>query len=128
GPIRNAIDVAKQLKDPERIRASLDVIDRQSTHLTRLVDDLLDMSRITKGQIRLERRRLLISEVVDRALEAMHGHCEERGHTVTVHCQVDAVVRGDVVRLTQVLSNLLSNACKYTPSNGRIDVVIDADD
>lgn len=128
GPIRNAVDVALQSTDPQRSRWALEVIGRQANHLTRLVDDLLDIGRITRGQIRLERRRVLLKDVVERALEATYPECEKRSHHVTVEYRDDALVRGDAVRLTQVVTNLLSNACKYTPDGGRIEVFVGRDD
>jgi CheY-like chemotaxis protein/anti-sigma regulatory factor (Ser/Thr protein kinase) len=114
--------------DTQRTAWALEVIERQSGHLSRLVDDLLDVSRVTRGQVRLERRRVRLGEVLEAALEAVHGAVQQRGHAVNVDRRADPYVRGDPVRLTQVLTNLLANACKYTPQGGRIDVVLDADD
>jgi PAS domain S-box-containing protein len=122
-PIKNAVTLAHAAPDGDpRIRWSLGVIDRQIGHLARLVDDLLDVSRITQGKVRLERRRIGLREVLDRALEATRPEFIARDHVLTVHADADATVRGDLVRLTQVLVNLLNNACKFTPQGGRIDV------
>jgi PAS domain S-box-containing protein len=128
-PIRSAVSVARHVaSDPARIGWALEVIDRQTTHLTALVDDLLDVSRITRGHIRLDRRRLPLGEALDAAIEAVQPAIAQRGHELVVERHGDPNVRADPVRLTQVLTNLLSNATKYTPPNGRIQVVLDSSD
>jgi PAS domain S-box-containing protein len=125
-PIRSAVSVARHASsDAARIQWALEVIDRQSGHLTRLVDDLLDVSRIARGQVRLERRRVNLAEVIDAAVETVQPAMTQRGHTFTVVRHEDTQVRGDPVRLTQVLTNLLANACKYTPAGGRIELVVE---
>jgi len=122
-PIRSAISVVRHCdNEPARLAWAIDVIDRQAGHLTRLVDDLLDVGRITRGQVRLERRRVRLGTIVDSAVEAVQPLVQQRGHTLTVHVDADPLVRADPVRLAQVVTNLLTNACKYTPSGGRIDV------
>jgi PAS domain S-box-containing protein len=122
-PIRSAISVVRHSEgDTARLGWAIDVIDRQAGHLTRLVDDLLDVGRITRGQVRLERRRVRLGTIVDAAVEAVQGLAQQRGHVLTVHVDADPLVRADSVRLAQVVTNLLVNACKYTPSGGRIDV------
>jgi PAS domain S-box-containing protein len=125
-PIRSAISVVRHSDgDATRLSWALDVIDRQAGHLTRLVDDLLDVGRITRGQVRLERRRVRLGGIVDAAVEAVQPLVQQRGHALTVHVEANPLVRGDAVRLTQVFTNLLTNACKYTPPGGRIDVRLD---
>jgi PAS domain S-box-containing protein len=125
-PIRSAISVVRHSHgDAARLDWALDVIDRQAGHLTRLVDDLLDVGRITRGQVRLERRRVRLGGIVDAAVEAVQPLVQQRAHALTVHCIADPLVRGDAVRLTQVFTNLLTNACKYTPAGGRIEVLVD---
>jgi PAS domain S-box-containing protein len=122
-PIRSAISVVRHAgNDPARVTWALDVIDRQAGHLTRLVDDLLDVGRIARGQARLERRRVRLGTIVDSAVEAVQPLVEQRGHALTVQRDDDPLVRADPVRLAQVFTNLLANACKYTPAGGRIDV------
>jgi CheY-like chemotaxis protein/two-component sensor histidine kinase len=91
------------------------------------VDDLLDVGRITRGQVRLERRRVRLGTIVDAAVEAVQSLAQQRGHVLTVHLDADPLVRGDAVRLAQVITNLLVNACKYTPTAGRIDVRLGLD-
>ena len=127
-PIRNAVQLAQhRLDDPERMGWAVGIIERQTRQLTRLVDDLLDISRITRGTIRLERRRISLREPLERALEAARPFCEKKRHALQVELAADPLVRGDVVRLTQVLTNIIGNACKYTPEGGRVDVALRSD-
>jgi len=97
-------------------------IRRQVNHLTRLVDDLLDVSRIASGKVELKKEIIELSEVVTRALEVASPLLEQRAHTLVLELEEGVTVDGDVSRLTQVVSNLLTNAGKYTPSGGRITV------
>lgn len=127
-PIRNAIDVAKRADDPQRTRWALEVVERQSAHLTRLVDDLLDIGRITRGQLSLSRRRVPLRYAIESAVEATRANIERHRHQLTVTYRAHPRVRGDSVRLTQVFANLLDNACKYTPDGGHIDVEVSAEE
>jgi len=100
------------------------VIDRQVRHLTRLVDDLLDVSRITRGKIALDREPLELAAVVARAVEMAGPLLEQRRQTLTLQVPYEGLpVDGDPVRLAQVVSNLLTNAAKYSEPGGRIAVV-----
>jgi PAS domain S-box-containing protein len=124
-PIRSAISVIRHGGgDAARTAWALDVIDRQAGHLTRMVDDLLDVGRIARGQVRIERRRVRLGEVLDAAIESVQPLVAARNHALTVDRQADPYVRGDPVRLTQVLANLLTNACKYTHAGGRIGLTL----
>ena len=97
------------------------IISRQITHLTHLVDDLLDVSRITKGKVQLQLQQIDLRTAVTRALELSAPICDQREHPVEVHVPAEPVfVLGDEVRLAQVLSNLLINAAKFTPGDKRI--------
>jgi signal transduction histidine kinase len=98
-----------------------DVVERQGGRLTRIVDDLLDVSRVTRGQISLRRERLVLCDVLDRAVESAGPLVRSRKHAlaVTYHDQ-PLVLDADVTRLEQVAVNLLANAAKYTPAGGRI--------
>jgi signal transduction histidine kinase/FixJ family two-component response regulator len=105
----------------------LDIVDRQAENLARLVDDLLDASRITRGKIELRRERVGIDAIVSRALDATRDLLERRGHALALTLPGEMVeVSGDPVRLEQVLVNLLANAAKYTPAGGRISVDVEA--
>jgi PAS domain S-box-containing protein len=127
-PIRSAISVARHASaDAARQAWALEVIDRQATQLSRLVDDLLDVGRITRGQVRLERRRVHMGGIVDTAIEAVQPLLVQRGHALDVQRDADPLVRGDPLRLVQVVTNLLSNACKYTNAGGHITLRIGRD-
>ncbi|MDC0680798.1 ATP-binding protein [Sorangium atrum] len=99
------------------------VIERQIKHLTALVDDLLDVSRITRGKVELKKQRIELAEVVAKAVEQASPLLEQRRHHLTVTVPSSGLaVDGDVTRLAQVVSNLLTNAAKYTESGGEIAV------
>ena len=123
-PIRNAVEIMRRgsLSDP-RLMWSRDVIERQVKHLSRLVDDLLDVSRITRGNINLTRERVSVSSIINRAIETIHPLIAEHRHELTIEIPNGRLeVDGDVTRLTQAVGNLLSNAAKYTDPGGRIAV------
>jgi CheY-like chemotaxis protein len=98
------------------------IIERQVTHLARLVDDLLDVSRITQGKVELKTARVEVAAVVARAVELSAALLEERRHQLTVSVPSGLVVDGDPTRLAQVVSNLLTNAAKYTGPGGHVGV------
>ena len=103
------------------------IIGRQVSHLSRLVDDLLDVSRITKGKIQLEREHVDLKMVVARALELTQPALEQRAEPLRVRLpDAPVTVHGDPVRLVQVLCNLLTNAAKFTPSDGSIELRVRA--
>lgn len=102
-----------------------EIVDRQVENLVRLVDDLLDASRITAGKMDLQRAPIDLAEVIDTAVETTAPALRTRGHALAVRAARGAAfVDGDGVRLVQVVSNLLSNAAKYTERNGRISVSV----
>ena len=110
--------------DQGAVRA-LDIIARQSKHLGRLADDLLDVARIESGQLELERRVVDIRAIVADAVEARRAQIERRRHSLNVEIGEDPIlIDGDPVRLAQVVSNLVDNAAKYTPEQGTITVVL----
>jgi len=126
-PIRTAVQLLKQpgVGGGPQGEWCRDVIDRQVRHLARLLDDLLDVARIMQGKITLKTGRVVLGEVVERALETSRPLIDARqqGLAVTLPGRMPWL-DGDPVRLAQVLSNLLNNAAKYTPEGGRI--VLDA--
>jgi len=120
-PIRNALHLLQQrpAEDPT-VRAAQEILGRQVTHMVRLIDDLLDVSRITQGKLELRRQPVELSRVIEQALETSRPHISQQ---LTVALPSDPVrLDADPVRLAQVLSNLLNNAAKFTPKSGRIDV------
>jgi CheY-like chemotaxis protein len=123
-PIRNAVELVRRIapSDPRLVWAR-DVVDRQVTHMAQLVDDLLDVSRITQGKISLRKETLELDKVVAHALETAKPLIESRGHSLEVTLPEGPVwMSGDFARLAQVVANLLNNAAKYTPENGRISL------
>jgi signal transduction histidine kinase/ActR/RegA family two-component response regulator len=126
-PIRNvAYVLSKGGAEPATVRRSGQMIERQASHLTHLVDDLLDVARITRGRVALHREPLSLDTVVDAALETVQPVLDARHQAVTVRQPGEKVfVIGDSTRLCQVVANLLTNASKYSPERARIEIVID---
>jgi CheY-like chemotaxis protein len=106
--------------EPSIIARAHEMMTRQLGHLVRLVDDLLDVSRVMQGKVELRRVPMDVGTVVARAIETIQPLIETHGHLLNVHVADAVSVEGDVVRLTQVVSNLLANAIKYTPAAGHI--------
>ncbi len=128
-PIRNAVHVLHLESPPvPEITRMLDVIDRQMNHMTRLVDDLLDVSRISRDKITLRKTRLSLTEVVNTALETSRPVLAAGGQAFAVALpDLPIYVDADPTRLAQVISNLLNNAAKYTDAAGRIWLTIAKD-
>jgi signal transduction histidine kinase/ActR/RegA family two-component response regulator len=120
-PIVTALDLLRRRgADTDREHA---IITRQVTHLTRLIDDLLDVSRITQGKVALRRERLDLRDAVAQAVEMTAPLFTERGHRLAVDVPADACpVMGDAARLSQIVANLLANAAKYTPPGGDVQL------
>jgi signal transduction histidine kinase/DNA-binding response OmpR family regulator len=130
-PIRNAIEVIRRLApaDPRLARAN-DVMDRQVNHLTRLVEELLDVARISQGKIVLQLEPVDLLGVVAHSVETVRPMIDARNHTLTLALPEQAVwMRGDFARLSQVVANLLNNAAKYTEDGGLIhlSLTVEAD-
>ncbi len=121
-PIRNAVQVLRLLgpASPKQNWAQ-DVMDRQVQQLTRLVDDLLDVSRITRGKVKLQKEAVDLATVVGRAVETSRPLIESRRHQCVVNLAPEPIwLQADPTRLAQVLANLLNNAAKYTAEGGRV--------
>jgi PAS domain S-box-containing protein len=121
-PIRNGLVVLRQRAgdDPATGRV-LGMMERQVAHAVRLIDDLLDVSRVTRGQIELRKECVVLADVLARALEETRGVLEERRHQLELVVPPEPMVLdADPVRLQQIITNLLTNAAKYTPSGGRV--------
>jgi signal transduction histidine kinase len=126
-PIVTALQLMRLRGDETLVRERA-VIERQVNHLIRLVDDLLDVSRITRGKIELRRERIELSEIVAKAIEMASPLIEQRQHQLTVDVPRQGfAVDGDAVRLAQVVANLLNNAAKYTEPHGSIAVFAERD-
>jgi len=127
-PIRNAVQLLRKggHDDPQVVWVR-DVIDRQVTQMARLLEDLLDVSRLTRGEFALRRQRLSLAAVIEQALEIAQPLIDEHGHVLALELPAAALhVDGDLTRLAQVFSNLLINAAKYTPGGGRIGLTMAA--
>jgi PAS domain S-box-containing protein len=121
-PIVTALQLMK-LQGPGESERARAVIERQVTHLTRLVDDLLDVSRIARGKVELKADLVEIAEVVAKAIEMASPLLEQRNHSLSVEVpRRGLLVDADITRLSQVISNLLTNAAKYTPTGGHITI------
>jgi len=121
-PIRNALEIMRLAgNEPKVVESSRAMIERQIKQMVRLIDDLLDMARISRGTIQIKRENVDISYVVANAVESCRPLIDGAGHILTVNLPPQPiVVYADPTRLAQVLLNLLSNAIKYTEPGGRI--------
>lgn len=123
-PIRNAAYVLAQpgLDEP-RVKWAQETIEGQVTHLTRLVDDLLDAARIGRGKITLKHEVIELTALVEKLMQSIQPLAENKGHQLTIRLPEHPVrLRGDPVRLNQIFLNLLDNAIKYTPDGGWIEL------
>ena len=123
-PARNAAGFLKIQGSVEpAIRRAADMIERQIAQMSRLIDDLLDVSRISRGQLELRRERFDLAEVVDATVEACRHEIHARQHALRVSMPPERVgLHADRERLIQILSNLVTNAAKYTPEGGHLEV------
>jgi signal transduction histidine kinase len=125
-PIRYAISIAREAGSSEQQRRRAEsVIDRQVAHMGRLLDDLLDVSRIARGTVQLRRQQVSLEAVVQAATEAARPLVEAKAHELVVTGLAATTVDVDPVRITQVLTNLLNNAAKYTEPRGRIELAFE---
>jgi len=114
--------------DPGMVQRASEIVARQAGHMTSLIDDLLDVSRVTRGKVELELRELDFKDVIADAIEQVRPLIEKHGHRLTLDLPpARAIVVGDRKRLVQVMTNLLSNAAKYTLEGGRIEVHLTTD-
>jgi signal transduction histidine kinase len=120
-PILNAVQLMRMDLSMKQLSWSREVIERQLSYLTRLVDDLLDVSRITRGKISLAREPVEVATLIARAVETVAPLIDERGHQLAVQAPAEPLLLyGDLLRLTQALGNVLGNAAKYTNRGGHI--------
>jgi PAS domain S-box-containing protein len=128
-PLRNGLHSLKLRSDLDpTVSQTVSMMDRQMTHLVRLVDDLLDVSRITSGKLELRRQRVLLTDVLGSAVEASRALIEAHQHELVLDLRVQNLwVDGDPDRLAQVFSNLLFNSAKYTERGGRITLTLESE-
>ena len=125
-PLRNGLQLLTMSDDRKVHEKALAVMDRQLKHMVRLVDDLLDVSRITRGKLDLRRESVVVDAVLHDAVEAVQSLIDAGGHTLEVVLPPEPLpIQADGTRLAQVFGNLLANACKYTPDGGHIGLIVE---
>ena len=128
-PVRHALEVVRlRMVQDDLLQRTIASADRQVAHMTRLVDDLLDVSRITRGKVELRRTLVPLTELVDGAVQSCEPIIAQRRHALTVDVPGELILlQVDPTRMTQVLANLLHNAAKYTSPGGRISLKAERD-
>jgi signal transduction histidine kinase/CheY-like chemotaxis protein len=122
-PIRTGMELLAQSPEDTARERTLGVMRRQVSHMVRLIDDLLDVSRITRGKLELKRERISLSSVIGSAIEASRPLIERKQHTLSVNVSDGSLAfDADLTRIAQVIGNLLNNASNYTPAGGRIEL------
>lgn len=126
-PIRNSLQIMKLAAgNPEVLERSRSIMERQIEQLTRLIEDLMDLSRISRGLVVLRKSRMPLGDVVRNAVETSRPLIDQQGHELIVNVPLDPIyVNGDGARLAQVFANLLNNAAKYTERGGRIRLCVE---
>jgi len=124
-PIRNGLHILRVSGSGEEPQHILNIMENQLVHMVHLIDDLLDISRITQGKIELRKERVSLQDVVRSAIDASKPDVDAAGHTLTIEVPDEPIVLfADVTRLAQIIINLLNNAAKYTPRGGRIRLAV----
>jgi hypothetical protein len=119
------VEVLRAAPTGEALETSREIIERQVVHMVRLIEDLLDVSRITRGTIALQKEQVDLAKVVSDAVEANRPLVDGRRHVLEVKAPAEPLlVDGDPTRLTQAVGNLLNNACKFTEPGGRIEIEV----
>jgi signal transduction histidine kinase len=129
-PIRAASDLLRiPTLDREKVQQTSEIISRQVKHMTGLIDDLLDLSRVSRGLVTLDASLLDAGQIVSGAVEQVRPLVDARRHRLTIQTPHDTVfIHGDQKRLVQIVANMLNNAAKYTPEGGEITLALQADD
>ena len=127
-PIRHGLDILRKSPDTANAMEIRDMMDRQLVHLVRLIDDLLDVSRVSQGKIVLRKERIQAADIVRSAVESSRPLIDAARHSLTVDVPPEPIwLDADLTRLAQVVGNLLNNAAKYTPEGGRIGLSLRTD-
>ncbi|MDP3151914.1 MAG: ATP-binding protein [Archangium sp.] len=127
-PIRTGLEIMKQVELPTEGGRARAMMERQVAHMVRLIDDLMDVARIESGKIELTLARIELRQLIDSALEASRPVIEAAGHTFRLILPEGSgalFLEADLTRLSQVLSNVLNNAAKYTPRGGRVELEVE---
>ena len=122
-PVRTGLEILRRTPPSEPVTRTLDMMERQISHLVRLIDDLLDVSRITRGKLELRKQKVPLSQLLSNAVESSRPFVDAGNHTLTISEPLEVItLYVDPTRIAQVISNLLNNAAKYTPKGGAIAV------
>ncbi len=123
-PIRTALEIMRRSDDKETARKARNRIERQFAHIVRLVDDLLDVSRISQGKIKLQMTRIKLQAAIEMAVETTRPAIESGGHELEINLPDEPIyLNADPIRLSQIFLNLLTNAAKYSEPNGKISII-----
>jgi signal transduction histidine kinase len=127
-PLRHGLDILRKSPNSEDAVEIREMMDRQLIHLVRLIDDLLDVSRVSQGKIELRKERIQAADVIRSALESSRPLIDSAGHSLTIDLPPEPIwLDADLTRLAQIIGNLLNNAAKYTPEGGRLGLTLRAD-
>jgi signal transduction histidine kinase len=127
-PVRHGLDILRKSPDSADAAEIREMMDRQLVHLVRLIDDLLDVSRVSQGKIEFRKERIQVADVVRSALESSQPLIDSARHSLTLDVPPEPTwLDADLTRLAQVVGNLLNNAAKYTPDGGRIGLSVRTD-
>ena len=122
------ISLLEKKQDPDTQSKVINTMKRQVGHMTKMINDLLDVSRITRGKIKLEKENLAIQKVIKNAVETCTTIIEENKHNLSLNLPEDFLwINGDATRLSQIFSNILNNASKYTDPGGKIEILVTKD-
>jgi len=126
-PIRNSLELLKwESTSAELLKQARETMERQMAHMVRLIDDLLDVSRISRNKLDLKKERLTLSSVIHHAVEACQPYLDRDKHEFVLNLPPDPIhLQGDPTRLAQVIGNLLTNACKYSETGGKICLTVE---
>ena len=125
GPITSGAAILESVDDEATRKRVTSIIGRQAAYMSKLVNDLMDVSRITQGKVKLEFEKLLIHDVISQSLEMVNEHIQQKGHHIDVEYPAEHVtVYGDKARLSQIFSNVIHNAAKYTEEGGKIAISV----
>lgn len=128
-PLMNGLTLLGMLRDPKALADTRTMMERQILQLRRLIDDLLDVSRIDRGKLELVKERVAMDSVIRNAVETAQPNIEAKSHQLIVRYAPDPLyVEGDAIRLSQIVANLLNNAAKFTPPRGHIEVSLSGTD
>ena len=128
-PIKNAVAILERCVDKPAPARCVEILGRQVSHMAKLIDDLVDVNRVTRGKVRLELASVELNELVRAAAESVESIIGAHNHSLQLRLAGRATwVLSDSTRLNQVFVNLLTNAAKYTPAGGQIEVAVDQDE